>query len=213
MTHTDLKVATSNYLTNFQWTDISIQQLTQQVLQKDDYINIAWVSKITKSWFRKLAHVLQISTEILNQEREVYDTHFVWHFTVKARDQNGRTMTCCWSCASNEKEFAHIIHDVRATAQTRATNRAISDLIGIWEVSAEELWYYSTTKDHEPTMLTNKGSITPQQLSYLTILVHKRFAHRPNQKADLLNKIPHLSKQQATNAIRKIKEFLNHVDR
>jgi hypothetical protein len=33
------------------------------------------------------------------------------------------------SCSSNERDFNNLNHDVRATAQTRATNRSISDLI------------------------------------------------------------------------------------
>jgi hypothetical protein len=43
------------------------------------------------------------------------------------------------ACASNERRFAHLDHDVRATAHTRGKNRAIADLVGGGEVSAEEL--------------------------------------------------------------------------
>lgn len=46
---------------------------------------------------------------------------------------------CCKKDCDGRRHWSHPDHDVIATAQTRATNRAIADLIGCGEVSAEEL--------------------------------------------------------------------------
>ena len=64
---------------------------------------------------------------------------FVIEVVAKVTAKNGRTSVASGSCASNERGFAHLEHDVRSTAHTRAKNRAISDMIGAGEVSAEEV--------------------------------------------------------------------------
>lgn len=46
---------------------------------------------------------------------------------------------CCVNGCDGRKHWSHPDHDIISTAQTRATNRAIADLIGCGEVSAEEL--------------------------------------------------------------------------
>lgn len=46
---------------------------------------------------------------------------------------------CCANGCDGRKHWSHPDHDVQSTAQTRASNRAIADLIGCGEVSAEEL--------------------------------------------------------------------------
>lgn len=46
---------------------------------------------------------------------------------------------CCAKGCDGRKHWSHPDHDVKSTAQTRASNRAIADLIGCGEVSAEEL--------------------------------------------------------------------------
>ena len=61
------------------------------------------------------------------ENRINFDTYFVYEVTCRATSPNGRYIEACASCASNEKEFSHKENDVRATAQTRASNRSISD--------------------------------------------------------------------------------------
>lgn len=46
---------------------------------------------------------------------------------------------CCQDGCDGRKHWSHPDHDIISTAQTRATNRAIADLIGCGEVSAEEI--------------------------------------------------------------------------
>lgn len=64
---------------------------------------------------------------------------FVYVLTVRAIAPNGRFMDATGACATNERGFAHLEHDIRSTAETRAKSRAISDLIGGGESSAEDL--------------------------------------------------------------------------
>jgi len=119
------------------WQDY--QELKSKLLSETDYQIAAGKKFIKKSGLRKLATAFGISTDVIKEERKEYKDYFVYEITVKAIAPSNRFATACASCASNERAFAHIENDVRATAQTRASNRAISDLIGGGEVSAEEM--------------------------------------------------------------------------
>ena len=94
-----------------------------------------------KSAWRKLGRFYSVSTEILEKERvERDDDSFVWHYTVKAIAPNGQFTSGEGSCDSREVHGdRRREHDTKATAHTRAKNRAISDLIGFGQVSAEEI--------------------------------------------------------------------------
>jgi len=107
---------------------------------------------VKKAGWRKLATAFNLSVEVIKEERKEYaempykdgkniimKPGFVHEVVARATAMNGRHMDGTGSCASNERGFAHLEHDVRGTAETRAKNRAISDLIGGGEVSAEEM--------------------------------------------------------------------------
>jgi hypothetical protein len=120
------------------------QDLCRKLLVGSDFQPISGKSFKKKSAWRKLATAFNISVEVIKEERKEYaidgkTPYFVWEVSAKATAMNGRSMSGLGSCASNERQFAHVEHDVRATAETRAKNRAISDLIGAGEVSAEEM--------------------------------------------------------------------------
>ena len=126
------------------------------VVQESDYARIKqskkddsgkWITEYVdapkKSAFRKLAKFYGISTEILEKNKETHDnTSFTHHYTVKAIAPNGVYTTGEGSCTSSEKG-GKSEHDTRSTAHTRAKSRAISDLIGFGQVSAEEYGNYS----------------------------------------------------------------------
>lgn len=59
--------------------------------------------------------------------------------TIAVAAPNGKTSVGLGSCARAERGFTHPDHDIRATAFTRALNRAVSDMVGWGEVSAEEI--------------------------------------------------------------------------
>ena len=94
-----------------------------------------------KSAWRKLAKFYNVSTEIVGKERvDREDGSWVWHYTVKAKAPNGQSQMGIGNCDSKEVHTdRRREHDSESTAHTRAKNRAISDLIGFGQVSAEEV--------------------------------------------------------------------------
>lgn len=115
-------------------------ELKSKLLTKEDYQNISGKNFIKKSGWRKLAQVFNVTDAILEAKRiDREDKSFYWEFTVKATAPNGRYSIGVATCDSKERNFAHLENDVKATAHTRAKSRAISDLIGGGEVSAEEI--------------------------------------------------------------------------
>ena len=121
------------------------QELKRSLLTLEDYQDIQGRPRIKKSGWRKIAAAFGISDQILREERRDYGSpgqgghYFVWEITVRAVAPNGRYADAVGACASNERRFTHLDHDTKATAHTRAKNRAVSDLVGGGEVSAEEL--------------------------------------------------------------------------
>lgn len=121
-----------------QWA--TYQELKRKLLTDEDFSNIKGKRHANKSAFRKLAVFFGLSDDILQQERvEREDDSFLWRIVVEARAPNGRTTVGVGICDSREREFAHVEHDVYATAHTRAKNRAFSDMFAGGIISAEEL--------------------------------------------------------------------------
>jgi len=111
-----------------------------------------------KSYWRAVSTAFRLSVEITD-EREYTDDGGGRHYlaTARATAPDGRTATGDGSCSASEKSGRMLtLHNVRAHACTRAKNRAISDLVGFGEVSAEELrggqWDDQTPKSapHRP---------------------------------------------------------------
>ena len=116
------------------------ERLKKEVLVRDDYQTIAGKQYIKKSGFRRIALCFNLSDRIVEQERtDREDGTFTWRIIVEARADNGRVCNGVAICDSAERNFAHLEHDVYATAHTRAKNRAISDMVAGGVVSAEEM--------------------------------------------------------------------------
>jgi hypothetical protein len=127
------------------------EAMKREVLTGEDYHQIQGKAFIKKSGWRKIAAAFGISDEVVKEARReiVPDKpspdkpapppYFVWEVTARAIAPNGRYAEAVGSCASHERRFAHTEHDTRSTAHTRAKNRAISDLVGGGQVSAEEM--------------------------------------------------------------------------
>jgi hypothetical protein len=133
----------------------SFEQMKSRLLSNADYQAIQGKNFIKKSGWRKLALVFNISDEVVDKSRENRpDGSFVWSFRVRATAPNGRYTESVGSCDSRERRFSHVEHDVLATASTRAKSRAISDLIGAGEITAEELDHDRDSLEvtNEPTM-------------------------------------------------------------
>lgn len=68
-------------------------------------------------------------------------------FLVKVWSPDGRSAEGWGNCSIFEnRRFSKVNHDIPSTAMTRAINRAVSDLIGAGEVSAEEMEGTKNTK-------------------------------------------------------------------
>jgi hypothetical protein len=119
------------------WQDY--QNLKAKLLNESDYQIIQGKNCIKKSGWRKIQTAFSISDELISEERKDYKDYFVYLTTVKTTAPNGRFVFGVGSCSSDERRFAHKEHDVRSTAHTRAKNRAIADLVGGGDVSAEEM--------------------------------------------------------------------------
>ncbi len=215
---------------NIIWAYREYNRLKDSLLIETDYQLIKGKKCIKKSWFRKLATAFGISTEIVRENRINFEKYFVYEITVRATSPSGRYSEACASCASNEKEFSHLENDVRATAQTRGTNRAIADLIGSWEVSAEELDQVppisnkiqevkpeivdtQNLEESEPHMKgfvhkNNKTYESPElmtvkQKNYLIKLIEVRYQDE-STRATLFNRLNSLTKIAARDAIWKM---------
>lgn len=94
-----------------------------------------------KSAWRKLARYFNISVEIVRVEREVVGDHFLATVTAKAVAPWGQSYEEVGACGTDEATGRRTITvaDAIATASTRASNRAVSNLIAMGEVSAEEI--------------------------------------------------------------------------
>jgi hypothetical protein len=116
------------------------EALKAKLLNEEDYQAIAGKRYIKRSGFRKIAVYFGISDRIVKEERtDRDDGSFCWHIEVEATAPNGRSCVGTGACDSRERKFAHVEHDVYATAHTRAKSRAVSDMIAGGAVSAEEI--------------------------------------------------------------------------
>lgn len=94
-----------------------------------------------KSAWRKLARYFNISVDIVKVEREMMGEHFLATVTARAVAPWGQHYEEIGSCSTDEATGRRVITiaDAIATASTRASNRAVSNLIAMGEVSAEEI--------------------------------------------------------------------------
>jgi len=119
----------------------SFQTLKARLLKPDDYHTDRGRTYIKKSGWRKIAAAFGISVETIDRRRiEKVDGSFTIEITVKAIAPSGRATTGEAAASSTEPACKGVKSDnnTLATAFTRAANRAISDLVGGGEVSAEE---------------------------------------------------------------------------
>lgn len=99
-----------------------------------------------KSAWRKLQRHFNISTQVMTVERwwesvEGQPARFLATVAVRASAPWGQYAEAVGACGQDEESGRRKITlaDAIATAETRATNRAVSNLIAMGEVSAEEM--------------------------------------------------------------------------
>lgn len=117
------------------------QQLRKQLMQDGDYADISGKKHPTKSFVRKLQRFFNLSVELI-QDEGLYDPDgelIGWICTARAIHSNGASMQSTGSCSFDEKRPAQrTLHNIRAHAETRAKNRAVMDLVGFGDVTADE---------------------------------------------------------------------------
>lgn len=136
--------------------------LKKKICTKDDVVEINGKDFPKKSYWRKCATMFNLSVEVRN-EKEIRNLKGSVRFDIvyRATAPNGRFADGDGSCFSQEKtdKDGEIItmsdHNTRSTAHTRAFNRAVSNLVGGGEVSAEEM----NSKDFQPTQGTIKTTV------------------------------------------------------
>ena len=198
------------------WQDY--QSLKAKLLDESDYQMIQGKNCIKKSGWRKIQTAFSISDELMSEIRKDYKDYFVYEVTVKTTAPNGRYAFGIGSCASNERKFAHIEHDTRSTAHTRAKNRAIADLVGGGDVSAEEMdhdrsesdradmnsnYFNQIFQDRDAEQEKNNDSfsMTGKQKKYLTSLINEKIFDNEEREQKLEWLEGGISRQEASEAI------------
>jgi len=111
-------------------------------------------SFVKKSGWRKIAKAFGLSVELVEVkvERDSDGTPTRAEAIARAIAPNGQRQDADGYCSVDESRFTgkggrqKLENDLRATATTRAKNRAIADLVGMGEVSAEEMATLSATQ-------------------------------------------------------------------
>jgi len=125
------------------------QAISNALIDRERDIQIIKTRKGTsefpkRSALQKLANAYRVSTEIVSEHIDYDDKGEIIRarYRIRATHPDGRYTEGTGSCSRNEDRFARgddkIDHDLPATAETRAKNRAIADLIAFGAVSAEE---------------------------------------------------------------------------
>jgi hypothetical protein len=97
-----------------------------------------------KGYWKAIAQGFGLTVEMLSEERFEHEDDFGYTVTYRATDpRTGRSADGDGACCASEKSgrrggIGGTEHNVRAHAHTRATNRAVSNLVAFGEVSAEE---------------------------------------------------------------------------
>ncbi|MFP3261665.1 MAG: hypothetical protein RXP28_02295 [Nitrososphaeria archaeon] len=120
----------------------AFQELKGKLLDDNDVVQIEGRKYIKRSGWRKIALAFNISTEIIEVSREEKDGKYIVRVKARAVAPNGRVSEEIGVCDSSEFESSRLkasIHNIETKATTRALNRAISNLVGGGEVSAEEI--------------------------------------------------------------------------
>jgi hypothetical protein len=110
-----------------------------------------------KNYWRAIATAFNLTVTIVREERIEAGDDWGWLVVYNAAAKNGRSADGDGSCFASEKSGASAtVHNVRSHAHTRAYNRAVSNIVGFGEVSAEEMPYESPSTPPADRTITAK---------------------------------------------------------
>lgn len=124
------------------------QDMLPKLLDESDWQDAGRGERfVKKSGWRKIARAFNLSVMVVSVciERDAEGNPTRAETIARAMAPNGQVSDADGYCSADEKRFEQpkgrqkLENDLRATATTRAKNRAISDLVGMGEVSAEEI--------------------------------------------------------------------------
>jgi hypothetical protein len=97
-----------------------------------------------KNYWRAIATAFNLNVEVATERRVEFGDDWGYEVSYRAIAPNGRVASGDGTCmasekVSEEKGIFATVHNVRSHAHTRAYNRAVSNLVGFGEVSAEEV--------------------------------------------------------------------------
>jgi len=126
-----------------------------------------------KSYWRAIATAFNVEARMISEERVEIDGDWGYLATYRATTNDGRQCDGDGACMASEKSGVMCtVHNVRAHAHTRAKNRAIADLVGFGEVSADELG--PDAFHDEPQRPRPKAATAPKQTGAVKLASEKQ---------------------------------------
>ena len=117
-----------------------------------------------KNYWRAIATAFNLTVRLVSEERTEVGDDWGYLVVFTAMAGNGRSTDGDGSCFASEKKGAQgTVHNVRAHAHTRAYNRAVSNLVGFGEVSAEEMMQEKSQGLATPPRSTGGRKVTEPQ--------------------------------------------------
>ena len=196
----------------------AFQELKQKVLDANDVVTINGKQYIKRSGWRKIAMAFNISTEVVKIQREKIDNAYVVEVIARARTPMGRISEEAAVCDTTEFERGNLqgtLHNIETKAVTRAINRAISNLVGGGEVSAEEIIkgpdevVREREIKEEPQQKEQQKDppITTRQINYINDLMKDKDVQELVNKMLNGRKLSELTKSEASMIIEEIQKL------
>ena len=147
----------------------AFERLKSELLEDKDKAEIKGKETITRSGFSKIAIAFGVSTNIEKITRLKVEGNYIVHVVARATAPNGRYAEANASCDTAEfKNTADAtVHNIESKAGTRATSRAIANLVGGSILSAEEF----RDEDGKPAQ---SEPASEKQLAYLRSLASRK---------------------------------------
>lgn len=122
----------------------SYREIQQQLdaAMPDCIQHIAGKAFRKKNYWRAVKTAFNLSVECIKEEKITIGEDWGFIVTYRAKAPNGATADGDGACTFSEKGKGNMVaslHNIRSQAHTRAFNRAVSNLVGFGEVSAEEV--------------------------------------------------------------------------